>query len=105
MFYDKFIDACARKGVSPTRVITALNMSKGSLSRWRDGGEATNETKKKVADYLNIPIEELLDKKERPTQIREPEGIDNEIMDKFKQLSKDQKRLVLAQVTAWLNVD
>ena len=50
-----------KKGISPTRVITALKMSKGSLSRWRSGGDTTNETKMKIADYLGISID-LLDK-------------------------------------------
>ena len=105
MFYDRFVDACAQKGISPTRVITALKMSKGSLSRWRSGGDTTNETKMKIADYLGISIDDLLDKKERPTQKREPESIDDEIMKKFMQLSKDQKRVFLARAIENLDLD
>lgn len=50
MFYDNFIDLCETAGESPSRVLTALGISKGSLSRWKDGGEPLNETKKKIAD-------------------------------------------------------
>jgi len=59
VFYDGFINICRHEGVSPTRVLTTLNISKGSLSRWRNGGSPTNETKKKIADYLQISIAEL----------------------------------------------
>lgn len=61
MFYDNFLRLCEDRGVSPTRVLTNLGISKGSLSRWRDGGEPLNETKKKIADYFGITVRQLMD--------------------------------------------
>lgn len=103
MFYDKFISACEMAGISPSNALTSLGVSKSNLSRWSKGGDASNELKKKIADHLHIPLSQLLDKKEKPTQKREPEEVDLDIMDKFMRLNQDQKRLLLVQVTAWLN--
>jgi transcriptional regulator with XRE-family HTH domain len=60
VFYDNFLRLCEDRGVSPTRVLTNLGISKGSLSRWRDGGEPLNETKKKIADYFGITVRQLM---------------------------------------------
>lgn len=60
MFYDRFVIVCENAGVSPSKVLTDLDISKGSLSRWKEGGGLTNETKKKLADYFGITIKELM---------------------------------------------
>lgn len=44
MFYDRFVIVCENAGVSPSKVLTDLDISKGSLSRWKEGGGLTNET-------------------------------------------------------------
>lgn len=60
MFYDNFINICEDRGVSPTRVLNELKISKGSLSRWKENGEPLNETKKKIADYFGITVKQLM---------------------------------------------
>lgn len=60
MFYDSFISICEDRGISPTKVLVELDISKGSLSRWRDGGNPTNETKKKIADYFGVSVKDLM---------------------------------------------
>lgn len=59
MFYDGFSKTCNRFGVSPTKVLIALDISKSGLTRWKNGGSPTNETKKKIADYFGISVDEL----------------------------------------------
>ena len=51
---------CEVKGVSISRVLVDLQMSKGSISKWREGAEPTNRTKKQIADYFGITVRELL---------------------------------------------
>lgn len=55
MFFDKFMGLCEERGVSPTRVLVSLGISKGSLTRWKSGGAPRNEIKKKIADYFEVP--------------------------------------------------
>jgi len=110
MFYDNFINLCEDRGVSPTRVLNELKISKGALANWKGGGEPLNETKKKLADYLGITIKQLISGElniEKPTSDYGSglSTIDIKIMDKFTQLTPDQKKLLLAQVEAWIKVD
>ncbi|MPM62970.1 hypothetical protein SDC9_109848 [bioreactor metagenome] len=60
MFYENFINLCEIRGVSPTKVLLALGISKGSLGRWKTGGKPLNEAKKKIADYFGISVAELM---------------------------------------------
>lgn len=60
MFYDNYLKVCEAKGVSPTRVLDDLGISKSSYGHWKKGGEPLNETKKKIADYFGITVAELM---------------------------------------------
>lgn len=60
MFYDSFVSLCEDRGVSPSKVLDALGMSRGSLFRWKNGGAPRNEYKKKIADYFGITVPELM---------------------------------------------
>jgi transcriptional regulator with XRE-family HTH domain len=94
VFYDQFIAACARQGVSPTRVLIALGMSKSSLARWRSGGDPLNETKKKIADHLGISISELLDKKNKPAT-KDDDGLMREFNKLFIRLTPEQQDSII----------
>jgi len=63
---------CEDYGVSPSRVLTSLGISKGSLRNWKNGIEPLNETKKKIADYFGISVRELVNWKEKnaPTPVK-----------------------------------
>lgn len=108
VFIDNYKKICTLKGISPTTVLSNMKISKSSYSHWKSGGEPLNETKKKIADYLNISIEELESgqiKKEPVEQTRELSEIDKRIIDGFVKLSEHEKRLVLAQIEAWKAID
>ena len=61
MFYDRFLNLCEKYGVSPSRALTDMGISKGSLSRWKEGGKPLNENKKLIADFFGITVAELLE--------------------------------------------
>lgn len=107
VFFDNYKKICAFKGISPTKVLSNLKLSKSSYSHWKSGGEPLNETKKKIADYLNISIEELEAGQiriEHMTESHELSEIDIRILDGFMKLSDHEKRLVLAQIEAWKSI-
>lgn len=76
MFYDNFIKQCELKGISPSRVLDSLIISRGSLGRWKNGGEPRNEAKKKIAEYFGITVAELVS----GTKIENP-GASDEVAD------------------------
>lgn len=53
-FYDKFIELCAERGVKPTPVLKAINISPGNLKRWKNGASITVDTLSKILDYFNV---------------------------------------------------
>ena len=60
MFYDQLLKLCKEKGVKPTPVIKELNISTGTLSQWKNGAIPNGATLKKLADYFNVTVDELL---------------------------------------------
>jgi transcriptional regulator with XRE-family HTH domain len=108
VFINNYERICALKGISPTRVLSNLRISKSSYSHWKSGGEPLNETKKKIADYLKITIDELelgQIKKEPPEELRALSEIDRRMIEGFMKLTDHEKRLVLAQIEAWKSVE
>lgn len=60
VFYDKFLSLCEENGVSPSRALMDMGISKSSLVRWKEGGKPLNENKKLIADYFGLSVAELL---------------------------------------------
>ena len=65
MFYDQIKEICDRKGIKITSLINSVGLSKGNIRNWKSGVNPKYETKVKIANYLNIPIEELLTPEEK----------------------------------------
>lgn len=66
MFYEKFKELCTTKGVSMSYVLDEAQLSRGNLSRWKDGIEPKFDTLQKIASVLNVQIDEFLDIKPLP---------------------------------------
>ena len=72
MFYDKFVQLCKQKGVSPSRAAIESGISKSLVTKWRTNKvqDPSAEIARKIAVYFGITVGELLDediKKEQPT--------------------------------------
>ena len=96
MFYDAYKRVCEDLGIAETKVLTDVGISKGARAGWMNGTEPSNRTKKQLADYFGITIEELLEGK-----IKKPEaqgsGLKSEdeirILDIYRKLPAEQKTL------------
>lgn len=66
MFYDRFIELCKQKGVSPTRAALEAGISKSLVSKWKSNAakEPSPEVLRKIADYFGISPYEVLEAKE-----------------------------------------
>lgn len=60
MFIDNFRRLCASRGVPETRVTKELGIGGGTYMNWKNGSEPLNSTKKRIADYFGISIDELM---------------------------------------------
>lgn len=72
MFYDKYVALCAQKGITPSAAAKEIGINKAAVSNWKYRKNGPSDvTMKKIADYFDVPVSELLDEKENtPT----PEG-------------------------------
>lgn len=70
MFFDNFKSLCEIKGTKPTTVVKAVGISTGSIGAWKKGQTPRYSTLKKLADYLGVEINDLLDddQKEKPVE-------------------------------------
>lgn len=87
MFVDGYDKICKAKGLSPTSVLKKIGISKGVYTNWKStGAEPLNSTKKKIADYLGITVEELEtgEIKEAPAEA----GADNEMNEMLEEIRR-----------------
>lgn len=107
MFYDNYLRICEEKGLSPSRVLTELNISRGSLGRWKTGGKPRNEYKKKIADYLGVTVHDLMcEQTEKEMHPDNTPGVlstkENILLAMYRSLPADQRSVLLAMIEAAL---
>lgn len=60
MLYDKIKNIAEQKNISIYRIEKDLNLSNGSIRKW-NSSIPLSQTLKKVADYLNVSIDKLME--------------------------------------------
>ena len=62
MFYDTFLNLCEEKHVTPIQVRNDLGISQSTMASWKSRRLTPKyETLKKLADYFDVSINDLLD--------------------------------------------
>lgn len=62
MFYDKFIEKCKEKNISPYTILRENKLSTGSLSAWKNGTIPNVFVIYDIAKYFNVRIEDLIER-------------------------------------------
>jgi transcriptional regulator with XRE-family HTH domain len=73
VFWDTFIDLCAKNGKKPNPVAKELGFGSSAVTYWKRGTVPSDISLKKIADYFSVSVDYLLGKteqKEKPS----PEG-------------------------------
>jgi len=62
VFYDKFVQICTMRGISPSRAAIEAGLSKSTVTKWKTtpDAEPTGAALKKISNYFGISIAELL---------------------------------------------
>lgn len=60
MFWNKFVELCNQKGVSPNFVARELGITSGTVTSWKKGGTPRDTTLRKIADYFGVSVDYLL---------------------------------------------
>ena len=106
MFYDNYVKLCNSIGKTPSAVAIEIGVSKSIVSRWKNGGGATDAVIQRVADYFGITVAELTGEgqKEKPAthEGRELTEIQQKAFDMIKQMTDDQLKAFIAAAEAFL---
>lgn len=102
MFYDNYVRLCNSVGKAPSAVAVELGFQKAAVTRWKKGGNPTDASVHKIADYFNVSIDYLLssEQKEKPAAKsseldQQLEGIDFALFGEVKDLTDEQKQDIL----------
>lgn len=66
MFWENFLVECAKKAKSPATVAEELGFSNSATTYWKNGSMPRMGSRKKIADYFGISVEELMGTKKEP---------------------------------------
>ena len=82
-FYVKFIELCAKKGISSSAVAEKIGLSRASAYGWKNGALPNDVNLQKIADYFNVTTEYFKNKEE---ESKEKPLLENEerIMELYK---------------------
>lgn len=89
MFWEKFCKICQERGTTPTAVVLALNLSKGSVTHWRQGKTPHPATLTKIANHFGISVSQLIENDTDATTITiTPE--EKNLLELIKSLTEDE---------------
>ena len=71
MFWNNFLAECAKKGKSPAVVAEELGFSNSATTCWKNGSLPRMSSRKKLADYFGITVDELMGTKKEPAGMGE----------------------------------
>ncbi len=72
MFYDSLKKICDQKGTTPTTVAKSLGLSNSIATSWKKGRRPRIDTVQKIADFLQVPVESLMDQDKSINVLRIP---------------------------------
>lgn len=60
MFYDRFVELCKARGISPAAVTREIGLNNSSPTAWKRGAIPNSKTLQKLADYFGVSVDYLL---------------------------------------------
>lgn len=84
MFYEKFLDLCISRNISPSAAAQEAGFSNAASTDWKNGAKPRKANLKKLANYFNVPVEYFDDEpiagiKKDPAETGEVNVTDKEI--------------------------
>ena len=74
MFYDRFVELCKQKGVTPSRAAIDAGLSKSTVTKWKNEPDSkpTGNVIAKLTQYFGISISTLLEGPSEDEDLRVP---------------------------------
>lgn len=90
MFWDNFLAECAKKGKSPAVVAEELGFSNSATTCWKNGSLPRMSSRKKIADYFGITVEELMGTKKEPAGMGELDDVKKQVVELMDDMSQEE---------------
>ncbi len=90
MFWDNFVVECAKKKKSPAAVAEELGFSNSMPTSWKNGSLPRMSSRKKLADYFGITVEELMGTKKEPAGIGELDDVKKQVVELMDDMSQEE---------------
>lgn len=90
MFWDNFVVECAKKKKSPAAVAEELGFSNSMPTSWKNGALPRMSSRKKIADYFGITVEELMGTKKEPAGMGELDDVKKQVVELMDDMSQEE---------------
>ena len=117
MFWERFYSLCLEKGVRPNSIRIDLDVSSGTISNWKAGGEPERKTLERIASYFGVSSGYLLGytdvRESAPTKppgppgtekAPTPEGEGDVMSDRARQVLAIAERMTPENLDKWLEL-
>lgn len=84
MFWENFVRECEKIEKYPSYVAEELGFNKSAVTSWKNGSLPRVASRKKIADYFGITVEELMGTKKEPAGMG---GLDKQMQEIVELLS------------------
>lgn len=111
MFYDRFRELCARRGISCNKAAAEIGLSNATPTAWKKRGLTPKaDTLQMIADYFGVSIDYLLDEEteKAPTQKGEREITYDDFTYAMLEETKDlppEKKAMLLEMARFMRAD
>lgn len=90
MFWDNFVVECAKKKKSPAAVAEELGFSNSMPTSWKNGALPRMSSRKKIANYFGITVEELMGTKKEPAGTGELDDVKKQVVELMDDMSQEE---------------
>lgn len=88
-FYEKFMNLCIEKDVSPSKVTVEIGLTPTSATGWKDGAVPRNLTIRKICRYFDVPLSYFEESEKPSAESRELTDAQRRAIDLIKSIDDD----------------
>lgn len=78
MFWENFVRECEKIEKYPSYVAEELGFNKSAVTSWKNGSLPRVASRKKIADYFGVTVDELMGTKKEPAGM---DGLDKQMQE------------------------
>ena len=95
-FYDNLVELCAKNNISPSGAAREVGLSNAAASGWKTGKRPSDVTLQKLSSFFGVPVAELTRENEKNPAPTNGNGIEDEVLKLFRQLTPDEQEREIA---------